>query len=406
MSSRKSKLDLLVKVRYQNPLPAPPCPPKLLDIPTNPMRYARPEFIDAIANEALLPMIVDAECGMPLELGKWEALWEEGADDNALNPDPKNLLTLDPKDQALLVDPGSSSSSFSHGDFGRPASGASTPVPAHVPWLRKTEYISRDGSIPTHKPQDPCVTNSVDISRDAQLRSIDASFLAANGQFDLADLRHPTKPGLRAVASYEVLPDADVWANAYDLFRFSERPGERGPELDDPRLDCAIMRPMESDGDHFLAYYLTKKDDAAIQYRESRLNEAGIATMQEEADFNFVRDYEVVKVEQEAPNEFLLVFDDGDQFEVDVPHTSGSVPRKELRTAGAYYKGIERKMLLKKKRTEPTERFRDKWALVRVAHVPPSSDEAEERAEAVAEVLDPAYLMQRDVDAEGEVEED
>jgi len=26
-------------------------------------------------------MVVDAECGMPLDLGKWEALWEDGADD-------------------------------------------------------------------------------------------------------------------------------------------------------------------------------------------------------------------------------------------------------------------------------------------------------------------------------------
>jgi RNA polymerase II-associated factor 1 len=80
--TKHSKLDLLVKVRYQNPLPAPPCPPKLLDISTNPKRYTRPEFLDATTNEALLPMVVDAECGMPLDLGKWEALWEDGADDS------------------------------------------------------------------------------------------------------------------------------------------------------------------------------------------------------------------------------------------------------------------------------------------------------------------------------------
>lgn len=29
-----------------------------------------------------LPMIVDAECGMPLDLANWEALWDEGADDS------------------------------------------------------------------------------------------------------------------------------------------------------------------------------------------------------------------------------------------------------------------------------------------------------------------------------------
>ena len=47
------------------------------------MRYARPEFLNALANETPLPMIVDAECGMPLDLGKWECLWEEDADDSS-----------------------------------------------------------------------------------------------------------------------------------------------------------------------------------------------------------------------------------------------------------------------------------------------------------------------------------
>jgi RNA polymerase II-associated factor 1 len=78
-----SKLDLLVRVRYSNPVPAPPFPPKLLDIPTNPRRYTRPEFLNELVNETPLPMIVDAELGMPLDLGKWESLWEEGADDSS-----------------------------------------------------------------------------------------------------------------------------------------------------------------------------------------------------------------------------------------------------------------------------------------------------------------------------------
>jgi len=48
------------------------------------MRYARPEFLNALANETPLPMIVDAECGMPLDLGKWECLWEEKGDDSSM----------------------------------------------------------------------------------------------------------------------------------------------------------------------------------------------------------------------------------------------------------------------------------------------------------------------------------
>ena len=59
----RSKLDLLIRVQYSNPVPAPPCPPKLLEISTNPMRYAQPEFLNAIAEDTL-PMIVDVELGM------------------------------------------------------------------------------------------------------------------------------------------------------------------------------------------------------------------------------------------------------------------------------------------------------------------------------------------------------
>ncbi len=71
MSSQKSsKTDLLVRVRYQNPLPAPPFPPKLLHIGTTPQRYATYDFLAPIQSERELPMILDAELGMPLEPGK------------------------------------------------------------------------------------------------------------------------------------------------------------------------------------------------------------------------------------------------------------------------------------------------------------------------------------------------
>lgn len=60
--------------------------------------------------------------------------------------------------------------------------------------------------------------------------------------------------------------------------------------------------------------------------------------------FHLSRDYETVKIEQEVPNEFLLVIDRGDTQ----PNVSGS---GEERLKGAYYKNIERKMTLKKRRT-------------------------------------------------------
>lgn len=55
-----------------------------------------------------------------------------------------------------------------------------------------------------------------------------------------------------------------------------------------------------------------------------------------------------MKVEQEVPNEFLLVIDEGEAPEDE--DQKDQKPGNEARAKGAYYKNIERKMLLKKKR--------------------------------------------------------
>jgi RNA polymerase II-associated factor 1 len=73
---------------------------------------------------------------------------------------------------------------------------------------------------------------TIDVSRAAQIRQIEDSFsAAAEGDTDLSKLRHPNKPNVTAVDSYDILPDPDIWANTYDLFRFSERPGDRPLEV-------------------------------------------------------------------------------------------------------------------------------------------------------------------------------
>ncbi|GJJ11167.1 hypothetical protein Clacol_005399 [Clathrus columnatus] len=401
----KSKLDLLVRVRYNNPLPPPPFPPKLLKIPTNPSRYARPEFTAELAYEAPLPMVVDAECGMPLDLGKWECLWEENADKSALNPSSLNKPELDPEDQFLVSDSYSMSGQMMNGSV----NGPSTPTaPTHVSWLRKTEYITRETFQKSPSLQDikPVEEVAIDISRATQIRDIEASFSAANDSFDLTSIKHPNKPGIAAVASYDILPDSEIWANAYDLFKFSERPGERNIETEDPRLDCAILRPMESDGDHFLAYYLTKEDPPAELLKDSRsLGESrNLVT-----SFYWVRDYETVKIEQDVPNEFLLVLDDGDL--PPLRRTEDGI--FERRSRGAYYKNIERKITLKKRRVNKNETvaYTDKWDVINLSHAPLSIEEAEERKEVQAEVSDPMFFFSRvegeqdgDADGDGEID--
>ncbi|KAF8202390.1 RNA polymerase II-associated protein, partial [Pholiota molesta] len=312
-------------------------------------------------NETPLPMIVDAECGMPLDLGKWEC---------CLNPDLHNLPQLDPRDAALLLDPSSSTGAYATSGISQAGSSshASTPL-GNVTWLRKTEYISREGVQRSGMAEQKHVKRAT-----ARYRKL-LHLMQRN--FSLETLQHPNKPNVTAVESYPILPDADIWANQYDLFRFSERPGDRPIDVDDPRLDCAILRPMKTEHDSFLAFYLTETDDAAIAFKETRFGQAPyeVPENEEETTFHFVRDYETVKVEQEVPNEFLLVLSDGDP-PVDVDDLDAELkPRREK---GAYYKNIERKMHLKKKRVN------------------------DEREEALAEVTDPMYLMR---DADGEMDD-
>lgn len=118
-----------------------------------------------------------------------------------------------------------------------------------------------------------------------------------------------------------------------------------------------------------------------------------------------------------------MVINDGDDG--DVKDEFGDSKPSTSQPKGVYYKNIERKMLLKKRRVnvcsayvrlklsantlqQSYEAYVDKWDVVKVTHVPMSKEEEDEREEALAEVMDPMYLLNRaDMDAEGEeVEEE
>ena len=48
--------------------------------------------------------------------------------------------------------------------------------------------------------------NTADISRSAQIRDIEASFDSCAVNFDLSSLKHPNKPNITPVGSYEIFP--------------------------------------------------------------------------------------------------------------------------------------------------------------------------------------------------------
>lgn len=63
--------DYIARIRYSNTLPPPPCPPKLLDIPSTGLasgQYTSAGFASRLAREQPLNIEADAELGMPIDL--------------------------------------------------------------------------------------------------------------------------------------------------------------------------------------------------------------------------------------------------------------------------------------------------------------------------------------------------
>lgn len=61
--------DYIARIRYENILPPPPGPPKLLNIPTEGLNYfTSAHFSSRLARQQPLNIEADAELGMPIDL--------------------------------------------------------------------------------------------------------------------------------------------------------------------------------------------------------------------------------------------------------------------------------------------------------------------------------------------------
>jgi len=392
MSKKTAACPLLIRHRYQNPFPPPPFPPKLLHISTDPSRYADYRFLRNLENEREVPVISDADLGMPIELGieadgtyGLGAYWEGEREGICPNPSG-DKLSLDPEDLALLAEPppapGSSISIINgnsqnqtltvQGTSNPSASGSSlhAPTSVHIPdrrktevsWLRRTEYFndvqhkSRD-SINNQKSR--AQVPALPKTKSERLAEIHSTFDAiANAPIET--LKHPTKPNMKAVEAFELLPNESTWANTYDFYRFQENPTDRPDQsssmsnLPDDRLEHAILRPVPTEvGGPRLAYFLPESSEGVKNYRRLKeekkmvdeedspeeANDNGQEAGQEPVnELRFVRDYEISQ--QRAINQYLLILDDG--------QASG-------RRKAAYFNPIGHFRTLRKRRPKPQE---------------------------------------------------
>ena len=99
-----TRSDLVERVRYPNPLPELPYAPKLVHIPAPQANYASPVYAQRIAESQQLPVAVDAEAGMPLDLARMESLWLADARGAVTTSYPLDEAQLHDDDAFLLSD--------------------------------------------------------------------------------------------------------------------------------------------------------------------------------------------------------------------------------------------------------------------------------------------------------------
>ncbi|KAF3936882.1 hypothetical protein ABW19_dt0205986 [Dactylella cylindrospora] len=355
---RKYQQDFITRIRYQNQLPAPPQPPKLLEIPNNAaIEYTSANFASRLVREQPLNVEVDSELGMPLDLLPFgpEVFSMNVAIANSILRAPDVPPKVHPHDQPLL----------------RPISALGKPshAKAGVSFLRRTEYISNaEGSRSNFQSTTSreLIDNITKHARRtiknptndpvAMLQAIIKGFEVANptnGQ-KWAYPRHPSKPNLRPVNSWPVFPDLDAHPDGlgYVIVKLSTNPVAVASERD-PSLDFALLRPWNDEGapeDFKFHYYLPDGESVSsgVKRKYDDVDASNEDYTHESAEgrkfyrFKRHRAYEYVvppEIMKDTYREVALVMDDGEGE----------------RQKGAYFSPIFQRNILRPMRTKDVD---------------------------------------------------
>ncbi|KAJ2159632.1 hypothetical protein GGF46_002877 [Coemansia sp. RSA 552] len=317
--------EFLCKVRYQNPLPSVPFPPKLLPIPPT---YADPnvgsysqarlqhyvEYRHTTLEEATpYPMYVDADYGMPIDpclLGAFDE------DRESAQPRPQ---ALDKEDEFLLKLPTAATAAAADTDSPDQAvetNGSNTPSARP-----HTGLPSAPGPRPPGPARSTASKRTFDHSLEGQLQAIEESFQyfskfgeGADGEKRfLESLRHPTDSTLHAVEAVPLFPDEDLWPNMYTVFsldacpepeyvqgRRAELSAEEGRRLGDEARASLVFRPRTrptniGDDEQWIECFLPEDEDTATRLRRRLTDPAPANDSDKDVEYRFEksREYEM-----------------------------------------------------------------------------------------------------------------
>ncbi|KXS18655.1 hypothetical protein M427DRAFT_29557 [Gonapodya prolifera JEL478] len=386
------------RTKYKNNPPPLPFEPKLLKYPFDRDRLHRYIPSDLADNDQLEVWPQDHELGVPLNLftlGVFERELKKAGTGLAF-PRPRRPEELDPKDAALVgsldqINALATSASVAVGGVIQPKPvGAAVVRPGNVSWLRKTQYISSDankhlgykapqvehGSAPSPALED--IPESELLSR--LQTTVERSFDSVKNT-DLSRLRHPTKPELRAVEAYPLVPDFENWAGYFVSCVYQDGDplgaARMKSDMDDVRRETALLRPTGEAGSITQALYLPNDATAERLLQKRKRAEDGDDAMEEDAEpseFAFVREYDYERLESQSHVRRLLV-------------------ALRPQEGAAVYNVVKAHMLLKKARAKVREYYADgddiRPAGYKLRRRNYTAEERESRRRKLEEIMEP-----------------
>lgn len=302
------KQEYIAKIKYQNNLPPPLLPPKLLNYKVN--DGEEPDSAELITSlytkTSVTPLVkLNDDLGMPLDLMQVPGLLN--------NMDTKYLYELDgvklaPQDRVLLRAPGADK--LPKTDMSK------------VTFLRRTEYIST--AITSHgNADDKRKRPASKLDESEELLSAPQIVEKVEGGFDamtkdLSQLQHPVKKKVHAVKTWNLLPDTASMDQSYFTLRLVGSAALHHTERKKLALSTSIFRPVELEEDEWISMYTTdpKNSDVLSKNMEKKIGE----NLQDEENegkvykFKRLRDFDMKQIPHQGRagdfGELALVLND------------------------------------------------------------------------------------------------
>ncbi|QPG73830.1 hypothetical protein FOA43_001145 [Brettanomyces nanus] len=362
-SSSSSRQDFVAKVRYNNDLPPPPCPPKMLDYSDvkDPKALDSSSYLSSFFRKENFRNLVtlNDDLGMSVNLLKIPDCIEK---DNleplgALTSEYGNGSNLHPSDQLLLADP----------------SRSTTVKGEAVSFLRRTQYIAADktqlparyfaGTMNAATAAKTALQKKLHFKKEEeldpkeQLRAVESMFNTRLDEDEVSKLRHPVKKHLKAKRVWNLLPDTSMFDQKFFDIKFvssaSITKGKNKKKDDiklenDPRLLTSMMREIRLNPQTTLVSFYTTNEESAKEIKNKFEDQTENAPITEEKATDPVENgtaYTYTKIRDYDGH--IRSFSDSKE---DLRHLTVTFDEK---TNTALYLPLEGKLELRKCRIDP-----------------------------------------------------